>query len=102
MIRRPPIATRTDTLFPYTTLFRSAGADARFAAGTGAAGLAQERRHGDRTGTGRTHAQVPDGRCTQAGASRATGGAAGTERTASAARPIHASDRTRIASAVVR
>src|SRR3546814_13868634 len=24
MIRRPPIATRTDTLFPYTTLFRSA------------------------------------------------------------------------------
>src|SRR3546814_10383204 len=26
MIRRPPISTRTDTLFPYTTLFRSAGA----------------------------------------------------------------------------
>src|SRR3546814_14889335 len=26
MIRRPPRATRTDTLFPYTTLFRSAGA----------------------------------------------------------------------------
>src|SRR3546814_4737605 len=25
MIRRPPIATRTDTLFPYTTLFRSNG-----------------------------------------------------------------------------
>src|SRR3546814_11905144 len=25
MIRRPPRATRTDTLFPYTTLFRSAG-----------------------------------------------------------------------------
>src|SRR3546814_6791318 len=24
MIRRPPRATRTDTLFPYTTLFRSA------------------------------------------------------------------------------
>src|SRR3546814_14058724 len=23
MIRRPPITTRTDTLFPYTTLFRS-------------------------------------------------------------------------------
>src|SRR3546814_2196163 len=23
MIRRPPISTRTDTLFPYTTLFRS-------------------------------------------------------------------------------
>src|SRR3546814_16458447 len=25
MIRRPPISTRTDTLFPYTTLFRSEG-----------------------------------------------------------------------------
>src|SRR3546814_1909273 len=27
MIRRPPRSTRTDTLFPYTTLFRSTGAD---------------------------------------------------------------------------
>src|SRR3546814_12049031 len=26
MIRRPPRSTRTDTLFPYTTLFRSSGA----------------------------------------------------------------------------
>src|SRR3546814_19871667 len=26
MIRRPPRSTRTDTLFPYTTLFRSKGA----------------------------------------------------------------------------
>src|SRR3546814_20786456 len=31
MIRRPPRSTRTDTLFPYTTLFRSA----RFGAGEG-------------------------------------------------------------------
>src|SRR3546814_19696595 len=30
MIRRPPRSTRTDTLFPYTTLFRS-GAVVRFA-----------------------------------------------------------------------
>src|SRR3546814_2709370 len=30
MIRRPPRSTRTDTLFPYTTLFRSPGdADSR-------------------------------------------------------------------------
>src|SRR3546814_10809911 len=29
MIRRPPRSTRTDTLFPYTTLFRSGGAGAR-------------------------------------------------------------------------
>src|SRR3546814_13114328 len=27
MIRRPPRSTRTDTLFPYTTLFRSRGED---------------------------------------------------------------------------
>src|SRR3546814_6518402 len=27
MIRRPPRSTRTDTLFPYTTLFRSTSAD---------------------------------------------------------------------------
>src|SRR3546814_4664058 len=29
MIRRPPRSTRTDTLFPYTTLFRSTTLDAR-------------------------------------------------------------------------
>src|SRR3546814_17719757 len=34
MIRRPPRSTRTDTLFPYTTLFRSVG-DGR--SGTGIA-----------------------------------------------------------------
>src|SRR3546814_14187311 len=28
MIRRPPRSTRTDTLFPYTTLFRSMASDA--------------------------------------------------------------------------
>src|SRR3546814_7493958 len=31
MIRRPPRSTRTDTLFPYTTLFRSRGGRARSA-----------------------------------------------------------------------
>src|SRR3546814_15970574 len=30
MIRRPPRSTRTDTLFPYTALFRSAAQGARF------------------------------------------------------------------------
>src|SRR3546814_12159287 len=30
MIRRPPGSTRTDTLFPYTTLFRSAFAEQAF------------------------------------------------------------------------
>src|SRR3546814_12175090 len=34
MIRRPPRSTRTDTLFPYTTRFRSAGqTDAAFTPG---------------------------------------------------------------------
>src|SRR3546814_13433673 len=32
MIRRPPRSTRTDTLFPYTTLFRSHGASSPDAA----------------------------------------------------------------------
>src|SRR3546814_2050553 len=32
MIRRPPRSTRTDTLFPYTTLFRSARAQANTSA----------------------------------------------------------------------
>src|SRR3546814_14312177 len=33
MIRRPPRSTRTDTLFPYTTLFRSASLRPRFRPG---------------------------------------------------------------------
>src|SRR3546814_19063676 len=37
MIRRPPRSTRTDTLFPYTTLFRSQGVDP----GLGRGGVAQ-------------------------------------------------------------
>src|SRR3546814_3991797 len=54
MIRRPPRSTRTDTLFPYTTLFRSEGRsdsaradrDARRRArrGAGAAGRRTRRR----------------------------------------------------------
>src|SRR3546814_12880990 len=37
MIRRPPRSTRTDTLFPYTTLFRSASAGGAAAAARHAA-----------------------------------------------------------------
>src|SRR3546814_14278095 len=36
MIRRPPRSTRTDTLFPYTTLFRSAVPKQRGRGGQGA------------------------------------------------------------------
>src|SRR3546814_17584337 len=35
MRRRPPRSTRTDTLFPYTTLFRSAALGPRADAGSG-------------------------------------------------------------------
>src|SRR3546814_10935412 len=35
MIRRPPRSTRTDTLFPYTTLFRSDVVETPMAEGTG-------------------------------------------------------------------
>src|SRR3546814_15288299 len=38
MIRRPPRSTRTDTLFPYTTLFRSAVPEAEDAHGRAGAG----------------------------------------------------------------
>src|SRR3546814_13010778 len=37
MLRRPPVSTRTDTLFPYTTLFRSAVLTAPPSAGHAAA-----------------------------------------------------------------
>src|SRR3546814_12323624 len=40
MLRRPPISTRTDTLFPYTTLFRSLSKVKLVASGAGAAALA--------------------------------------------------------------
>src|SRR3546814_1339675 len=56
MIRRPPRSTRTDTLFPYTTLFRSArprrrGAEAGDARdGEADASRLRARRHRDRRG----------------------------------------------------
>src|SRR3546814_3084522 len=47
MIRRPPRSTRTDTLFPYTTLFRSAAwIDDRFADAEREAGLRQQQQRG--------------------------------------------------------
>src|SRR3546814_1803137 len=60
MIRRPPRSTRTDTLFPYTTLFRSdrrrgRGAlalHAERAAGEGGEHVAREAEHGEYEGAG--------------------------------------------------
>src|SRR3546814_1343403 len=43
MIRRPPRSTRTDTLFPYTTLFRSGRFVGMVAAAPGAAAGADHR-----------------------------------------------------------
>src|SRR3546814_5719081 len=55
MIRRPPRSTRTDTLFPYTTLFRSAasGADgsSRLAEGAIVGHRMACPRHASRRGT---------------------------------------------------
>src|SRR3546814_9262319 len=60
MIRRPPRSTRTDTLFPYTTLFRSrtgpgdrTARTGRTAAAAGAAARDRRRRPGHRPGRGR-------------------------------------------------
>src|SRR3546814_6751029 len=45
MIRRPPRSTRTDTLFPYTTLFRSEQALLKVAAAASGATLGGNHRH---------------------------------------------------------
>src|SRR3546814_9739049 len=50
MIRRPPRSTRTDTLFPYTTLFRS-----RRGAGAEGCGRAQRRPDRERHRGARRH-----------------------------------------------
>src|SRR3546814_18272897 len=53
MIRRPPRSTRTDTLFPYTTLFRSVDAAAADLPGVGVDDAAVER------GAPLRHSRVP-------------------------------------------
>src|SRR3546814_15272791 len=52
MIRRQPRSTRTDTLFPYTTLFRSAGQPRRGRGPPGRPGDRRRRRAGDRPARG--------------------------------------------------
>src|SRR3546814_16889746 len=44
MIRRPPRSTRTDTLFPYTTLFRSVFQNTRFVVNSGISPLLRSNR----------------------------------------------------------
>src|SRR3546814_4492081 len=71
MIRRPPRSTRTDTLFPYTTLFRSGrrrrGADR-------AAGRSHPARRGDAAGgVLRRAGTVPGGAVDDRGGAEAAG-----------------------------
>src|SRR3546814_12009763 len=61
MIRRPPRSTRTDTLFPYTTLFRSP-VHARDAVGIAVVMLAREHLIEDRLAFGLEPAEVVDTR----------------------------------------
>src|SRR3546814_957234 len=60
MIRRPPRSTRTDTLFPYTTLFRSPGPenDRPFSP---TAGQGQRRQHGSLRASARSCASGEHG-----------------------------------------
>src|SRR3546814_12753106 len=52
MLRRPPRSTRTDTLFPYTTLFRSEGGQLRVLAIVQAGHFRLQRHAADRAGAG--------------------------------------------------
>src|SRR3546814_4409584 len=81
MIRRPPRSTRTDTLFPYTTLFRShagvaAGGDGGYA--FGARGQIRQGGAGETgvMGGGAAACRRRRKRARGAGAGRARGGAA--------------------------
>src|SRR3546814_14774002 len=58
MIRRPPRSTRTDTLFPYTTLFRSRASPRTpsHRKATAARGSARRRRQAARIASGWPHA----------------------------------------------
>src|SRR3546814_8758595 len=49
MIRRPPRSTRTDTLFPYTTLFRSETRDMEWRGGSVRSVASPWHRHGRRS-----------------------------------------------------
>src|SRR3546814_10044508 len=60
MIRRPPRSTRTDTLFPYTTLFRSQASLCRLLSGRHAAHRTFAHRGADRCRDGRLHRRAPD------------------------------------------
>src|SRR3546814_16430818 len=57
MIRRPPRSTRTDTLFPYTTLFRSIGDALRVDGFADHVAVRRRRRFGGRPAFGKSQRQ---------------------------------------------
>src|SRR3546814_5783368 len=61
MIRRPPRSTRTDTLFPYTTLFRSQApcAGLELTGGHGEVGRGRVAQHQDRLARSTLRQRVP-------------------------------------------
>src|SRR3546814_12834264 len=71
MIRRPPRSTRTDTLFPYTTLFRSADGSQLQAADAGP----EDRALADDRERARRRCRDRRGACHQLGADARAGGA---------------------------
>src|SRR3546814_5774789 len=62
MIRRPPRSTRTDTLFPYTTPFRSRIRTVQRTSCSAAASSSKKRRRRDREAGGACMAAVSDSR----------------------------------------
>src|SRR3546814_8021859 len=58
MIRRPPRSTRTDTLFPYTTLFRSLAVDVQLDVALGAVGIQVEKLRDERVRDAGIHARA--------------------------------------------
>src|SRR3546814_10775466 len=69
MLRRPPRSTRTDTLFPYTTLFRSRGGGAAVGRVPRRGRLRRPRRHAC-LGLGHRRAAGPGRRADRAAADR--------------------------------
>src|SRR3546814_7433550 len=63
MIRRPPRSTRTDTLFPYTTLFRSVELVVRDAVQAHEEVVAEHRRDGDEQAERRHDQRLAHGTC---------------------------------------
>src|SRR3546814_18495220 len=61
MIRRPPRSTRTDTLFPYTTLFRSVAIDVRIEVDPAALDLLHDCGPGEQLRDRRDPKEVPVG-----------------------------------------